>query len=91
MIDVKPTDEGDPMIFDVTVQDENGTSRYKVTMAQVTYRKLTGGKVKPARCVQAAFEYLLERESKESILSNFDITLISAYFPTFGSEFKYYL
>ena len=91
MIDVKPTDEGDPMIFDVTVQDENGTSRYKVTMAQATYRKLTSGKVNPARCVQAAFEYLLEHESKESILSNFDITLISAYFPTFGSDFKYYL
>ncbi|HET6465667.1 MAG TPA: hypothetical protein VFH55_08680 [Nitrospiria bacterium] len=91
MIDVKPTDEGDPMIFDVTVQDEEGTSRYKVTMALATYRKLTGGKVNPARCVQAAFEYLLERESKDSILTNFDITLISAYFPTFGSEFKNYL
>lgn len=91
MIEVKPLDEGDPMVFDVTVQDERGTSRYKVTMAEATYRRLTGGKVNPARCIQAAFEYLLERESKESILANFDITLISAYFPAFGSEFKYYL
>jgi len=91
VIDVKTLDEGDPMIFDVTVQDEVGTSRYKVTMAPATYRKLTGGKVSPARCVQAAFEYLLERESKDSILANFDITLISAYFPMFGSEFKNYL
>lgn len=91
MIEVKVLDEGDPMIFDVTVQDEGGTSRYKVTMAEATYRRLTGGKVGPVRCIQAAFEYLLERESKDSILANFDITLISAYFPTFGSEFKYYL
>lgn len=91
MIDVKPVDEGDPMIFEVSVQDENGTSRYKVTMAQATYRKLSGGKASPTRCVQAAFEYLLERESKESILSNFDMTMISAYFPAFGSEFKNYL
>jgi hypothetical protein len=91
VIDVKPLDEGDPMIFDVTVQDESGTSRYKVTMALATYRKLTGGRASPVRCIQAAFEYLLEREHKESILSNFDITLISAYFPTFGSEFKNYL
>jgi len=91
MIDVMPKDEGDPMIFDVTVRDESGTSRHTVTMAKATYRKLSGGKVTPSRCVQAAFEYLLERESKESILTNFDITMLSAYFPTFGSEFKYYL
>ena len=91
MIEVKRLDEGDPMIFQVTVRDEGGTSRHQVTMAQATYRKLTGGKVSPDRCIQAAFEYLLQRESKESILSNFDMTMISAYFPTFGSEFKDYL
>jgi hypothetical protein len=91
VIEVKSVDGGDPMIFDVTVRDESGSTRHTVTMAQATYRKLTGGKVPAARCVQAAFEYLLERESKNSILTNFDITLIPAYFPTFGSEFKYYL
>jgi len=91
MIDVKQTKEGDPLQFTVTVKEGTGETRHRVSMSNSTYEKLTQGEVSPARCVQAAFEYLLEREPKESILRTFDITVISRYFPGFETEFSRYL
>jgi hypothetical protein len=38
--------------------------------------------------VRRSFEFLLERESKESILSRFDLSLISRYFPEYEQEIK---
>jgi hypothetical protein len=43
------------------------------------------------RCVEAAFRFLLDREPKESVLSRFDVTVISRYFPEFGRELPRYL
>jgi hypothetical protein len=37
------------------------------------------------------FQFLLEREPKESILRRFDVTVISRYFPEFEREFPHYL
>ncbi len=91
MIDVKQTKEGDPLQFTVTVQEGTSETRHRVSMSKSTYEKLAQGKVSPDRCVQAAFEYLLEREPKESILRTFDITVISRYFPGFETEFSRYL
>ena len=59
--------------------------------AEDFYHKLTGGKISHAECVKHAFEFLLERESKESILRQFDLLVISRYFPEFEREFGRYL
>ncbi len=91
MIDVKVTNDGDPFEFDVAVREGDTETRHRVTMTESTYRKLTGGGVGPERCVEAAFKYLLDREPKESILSSFDITVISRYFPSFEDEISNYL
>jgi len=91
MIDVRQTNEGDPLQFTVNVREGPSETRHRVSMSKSTYEKLTQGKVSPDRCVQAAFEYLLEREPKESILRTFDITVISRYFPGFKTEFSKYL
>ncbi len=91
MIDVKLTNSGDPFEFDVAVREGDTESRHRVTMTESTYRKLTGEGVGPERCVEAAFQYLLDREPKESILSSFDITVISRYFPSFEDEISHYL
>ena len=45
----------------------------------------------PEQCIKAAFEFLLDREPKESILLRFDITVISRYFPEFERELPGYL
>ena len=91
MIEVRRTGEGDPLEFEVVVREGKGGTRHDVTMSQQTYERLTAGKHTPARCLEAAFRFLLDREPKESILSRFDVTVISRYFPEFERELPRYL
>jgi hypothetical protein len=91
MIDVRRTSEGDPLEFEVVVREGKGETRHDVTMAQGTCERLTAGKHTPERCLEAAFRFLLDREPKESILSRFDVTVISRYFPEFERELPRYL
>jgi hypothetical protein len=37
----------------------------------------------PERLLKASFEFLLEREPKESILSRFELPVIERYFPEY--------
>lgn len=91
MIVVKQTATGDPMEFRVIVKEGNGQTQHEVTMGQATYQRLTKAKVSPSACIEAAFNFLLEREPKESILSRFDITVIATYFPSFEQDFPRYV
>lgn len=91
MIHIQHTRKGDPNEFKVTVKEKFGETNHQVTMDRSTYLKLTDGKVSEDRCIFAAFEFLLEREPKESILTEFDISLISSFFPSFESDLKEYL
>ena len=91
MIDVRRTGEGDPLEFEVVVREGKGETRHDVIMAQKTCERLTAGKHTPERCLEAAFRFLLDREPKESILSRFDVTVISRYFPEFERELPRYL
>jgi len=60
-------------------------------MSKATYEKLTRGVVLLEEYVKKSFEFLLEREPKESILRQFDITKISYYFPEFEQKFQWRL
>ena len=91
MIEVRRIGEGDPLEFEVVVREGQGESRHHVTMAQKTCDRLTAGKHTPEKCLEAAFRFLLDREPKESILSRFDVTVISRYFPEFEQELPRYL
>jgi len=91
MIEISRTAEGDPLGFEVLVREGRGETRHHVTMSQATYERLTAGKHTPERCLQAAFRFLLDREPKESILSSFDVAVISRYFPEFERELPRYL
>ena len=83
MIEVKCTGEAESLEFDVVVREGKGESRHRVTMGRQTWQRLTSGKQAPERCVEAAFRFLLDREPKESILAQFDVTVIARYFPEF--------
>lgn len=91
MIDVEQVKEGETMEFDVKVSESGGQTRHRVSMATATYEKLSHGRATPEECIRAAFQFLLEREPKEAILSRFDVTVISRYFPNFEREFPRYL
>lgn len=79
-IETKETKNG--WEFLVTVSDHKGETKHKVTMAKSFYEE-SKKKFSPEELVKKSFEFLLEREPKESILSSFDITQISNYFPEY--------
>ena len=91
VIKVERTSEGDPLEFEVVVSAGNGETRHHVTLARDTCKRLTMGTHTPEHCIEAAFQFLLDREPKESILRRFDITVISRYFPEFERELPRYL
>jgi hypothetical protein len=91
MIEVRRTNEGDPLEFEVIVREGNGETRHQVTMSRERCARLSAGKHAPERVIEAAFSFLLDREAKEAILRRFDVTIISRYFPEFEHELPKYL
>ncbi len=91
MIEVERKPGEEPMVFNVIISDSAGSTRHRVTLADATYQKLTSVKVTPDECVEAAFKFLLERESKSDILPSFDINVINMSFASFEREFASYM
>lgn len=74
-------------ISEVTVRDETGQTKHKVRMPHVYHQKLAQDKT-PEEFIKKSFEFLLARESKESILTEFDLPMISSYFPEYEQEIQ---
>ena len=87
------------MIIDVTqIADDNSADyvyevklkphgySYKVRLSSEYCQKLTGGKVDGQELVKKSFDFLLENESPESILKEFDLPVISQYYPDYEQE-----
>ncbi len=90
-IEVEQIGSEEPMVFNVVISDSAGSTRHRVTLGKETYDSLTEGKVEPVQCVEAAFRFLLERETKSDVLPSFDINVIKMYFPSFEREFGNYI
>ena len=73
--------------FKVTVESKSIT-QHEVHVSNEFYKLLTGGKVSYENLITVSFEFLLERESNNSILSQFDLKVISHYFPEYEKEIK---
>ena len=78
-------------VYDVLVREGGTESRHRVTLSKNDYESLTAGDAGPEKLVESSFEFLLEREPKESILSKFDLSVISNYFPEFENRIKDYI
>ena len=78
-------DKQDENTFQVTVDENDSQSTHTVTVEDKYYKKLTGGIIPKEELIKKSFEFLLERESKESIMSKFDLTVISKFFPEYES------
>lgn len=74
--------------FRVSVSDKKSTTTHTVTVDDAYHRKLTGGRIDAAELVRRSFEFLLDRESKESILGTFDLPVIARYFPEYEDEIR---
>jgi hypothetical protein len=91
MITVEQTSHSDPLEFDVAINEAGSKTRYHVTMSVADHDRLTNGSCSPERCIEAAFYFLLDRERKEAILSHFDVSVISHYFPEFEAKLPQYI
>lgn len=90
MIEVEQTGDGDPMAFDVTVTEGSGKSRHEVKLAREDHERLAPAH-EPDHLVEASFEFLLDREPKEQILSAFELPVIERYFSEYEDEIQTYL
>ena len=70
----------------VTVDGEGSESRHSVTLTREDFQRLTSGSGTPEDLIRRSFEFLLARESKESILRSFELSTIGRYFPEFERE-----
>jgi hypothetical protein len=74
--------------FRVQVTEGRSESTHDVTLDPKDYSKLASRAVTPEELIRKSFEFLLEREPKESILDRFDLSVISRYFPEYEREIR---
>ena len=73
--------------FQVIIQEKNSSS-HNVTLTDDTLQDLTNGKVSKKELIEFSFKFLLEREPNTSILSSFELSVISGYFPEYIKTVK---
>ena len=83
----KVNEDKSKFTFNVKVAEGASKTKHMVTMTKSFYGSLDT-KESPEAVVKKSFEFLLEREAKESILIKFDITDISKYFPGYETKLK---
>jgi hypothetical protein len=76
--------------IEITESDGSGSqTTHQVTMDKNYYMDMTeNGRIIPEEFIKKSFEFLLERESKDSILRRFDIAQINDFFPEYEKEIK---
>ena len=73
---------------EVTLNGGGYTRTYTVTVSDAYLESLGLSDRDPADVIRAAFEFLLDRESPDEILTGFDLTVIKTYFPAFEEWVK---
>ncbi len=61
---------------------------HRVTLRETDRQRLGGDKVSAEQLLEESFHFLLEREPNTSILSAFDLPVISRYFPEYDGEIR---
>ncbi len=75
--------------FEITVKADQLT-KHVVTVTDQMLLNLTNNKISKEELLNFSFNFLLEREANTSILSKFDIIVISKYFPEYISKVENY-
>ena len=83
MINVEKKDDDH---YTVTVNERGSETSHQVELDDKYYRKLSDGSISKADLIRRSFEFLLARESKESIMGRFHLSTIARFFPEYESE-----
>ena len=74
-------------VFEVTVAD-SVTTTHTVTVTDQRLTDLTDNNTTKTQLLEFSFNFLLDREPNTSILSSFDINVISKYFSDYRDEVR---
>ena len=74
--------------FEITVK-ANQITKHVVYVTDEMLFNLTKNKISKKQLLNFSFNFLLERETNTSILSSFDLTMISKYFPEYTKKVSY--
>ena len=85
MIEVKKKSDQE---FVVTIKEKGSKTEHIVTLDDEYYQNLIDGEISGEELIKRSFEFLLEREPKESILSIFNLKIIRNYFPEYEKKIK---
>ncbi len=66
--------------YHVTVQEGSSSTEHTVDLDDGYYRKLARADESQEELIRRSFEFLLQREPKESILARFHLSEIGRYF-----------
>lgn len=87
-VDVECGAAADGWLCQVTVADRGGETRHAVTFTRALFQRLAASGETPESMVRRSFEFLLEREPKESILRSFELAVIGRYFPEYERQIR---
>jgi hypothetical protein len=73
--------------FEITVKADQLT-KHVVSVTDQMLLNLTNNKISKEELLNFSFNFLLEREPNTSILSSFDLTVISKYFPEYTNKVR---
>ena len=83
MIEVEKKNQNE---FLVLLREKETQSQHLVSLDDDYHYLLTQGKITKEDLVRKSFQFLLHRETKESILHSFDLQMIKQYFPEYEDE-----
>lgn len=87
VIEVKKINDG---LYEVLITHD-GTTSHLITLNQNDYEKYSHNQCTPEELINASFQFLLDRESNQSILKKFALSVIENYFPEYPDELSKYL
>ena len=73
--------------YRVTISEGATKTTHAVTLSAADHAKYAPNAT-PEALLRASFEFLLERESKESILRQFALSDIDKYFPDYAAKIR---
>ena len=73
--------------FKVSVTKDSSTEHI-VLLSDRFHQDVTNNKLTKTELITHSFEFLLKRESNQSILKKFNLEIISQYFPEYIDEIK---
>ena len=81
------TDQINKDLFKVFIKDNIETCHH-VTLKDEIFQKLTQRKITKKKLINLSFEFLLKKEENTQILREFELQVISDYFPDYMENIK---